>query len=247
MIKFFRKIRQSLLTEGKFRQYLKYAVGEIVLVVIGILIALSINDWNDGRKLKEQRQQLISSLLEDFKYNRDLLRDERLPTIVEALDNMELFGNLTESDTAVVPVDSLRKLGVAFFRGFFFTANLTSLNEATSSGKLSLLNNKELSKSFTRFQLHFEMYLDLDDESRYCYFNGSSWEVRKTVPPDFLAGGDAYPGLSYEEYKEVIDRPLTQAALYNAEVLVRNKKNRLSDLLETSEQIISILDKMQKQ
>jgi hypothetical protein len=52
MIKFFRKIRQQLLIENKFSKYLLYAIGEIVLVVIGILIALSINNWNEKRKLK---------------------------------------------------------------------------------------------------------------------------------------------------------------------------------------------------
>ena len=50
MIKFFRNIRKSLLNEGKTSKYLKYAIGEIVLVVIGILIALQINNWNEHRK-----------------------------------------------------------------------------------------------------------------------------------------------------------------------------------------------------
>ena len=52
MIKFFRKIRQKLLTENKFSKYLIYAIGEIVLVVIGILIALQVNNWNEIRKSK---------------------------------------------------------------------------------------------------------------------------------------------------------------------------------------------------
>jgi|TARA_R110000737_G_C14509985_1_gene473452 hypothetical protein len=46
MIKFFRKIRQNLVSKGNTGKYLKYAIGEIILVVIGILIALSINNWN---------------------------------------------------------------------------------------------------------------------------------------------------------------------------------------------------------
>ena len=50
MIKFFRKIRQKLLTENKFSKYLLYAFGEIILVIIGILIALSINNWNEEKK-----------------------------------------------------------------------------------------------------------------------------------------------------------------------------------------------------
>ena len=50
MIKFFRKIRYNLMKHNKTGKYFKYAIGEIVLVVIGILIALSINNWNEQRK-----------------------------------------------------------------------------------------------------------------------------------------------------------------------------------------------------
>ena len=62
MIKFFRKIRQKMLTESKFSKYLLYAIGEIVLVVIGILIALSINYWNKIKNLRNTEQQLLISL-----------------------------------------------------------------------------------------------------------------------------------------------------------------------------------------
>jgi hypothetical protein len=61
MIKFFRKIRQNLLKENKTRKYLKYAIGEIVLVVIGIMIALSINNWNESLK---QEAKIIGALKE---------------------------------------------------------------------------------------------------------------------------------------------------------------------------------------
>ncbi len=53
MIKLFRNIRQNLLNEGKTTKYFKYAIGEIILVVIGILIAIQINNWNEKRKLQE--------------------------------------------------------------------------------------------------------------------------------------------------------------------------------------------------
>jgi len=76
MIKIFRKIRQKLLTESKFSKYLIYAIGEIILVVVGILIALQVNNWNENRKLrelelstlKEIRANLIKDI-EDFETN----------------------------------------------------------------------------------------------------------------------------------------------------------------------------------
>ncbi|NNC44454.1 MAG: hypothetical protein HKN99_01055 [Winogradskyella sp.] len=54
MIKFFRKIRYNLMEQNKTGKYFKYAIGEIILVVIGILIALQINNWNEQRKEKQQ-------------------------------------------------------------------------------------------------------------------------------------------------------------------------------------------------
>jgi len=62
MIKFFRHIRQNLIMENKTGKYLKYAFGEIVLVVIGILIALQINNWNENRKLKKVELDLLYEL-----------------------------------------------------------------------------------------------------------------------------------------------------------------------------------------
>ena len=71
MIKFFRKIRQRLLTENKFSKYLLYAIGEIILVVVGILIALKINNWNSLKiKAKEgiqTYQQIKRQIFEDQK------------------------------------------------------------------------------------------------------------------------------------------------------------------------------------
>ena len=67
MIKFFRKIRQRLLTENKVSKYLLYAIGEIVLVVIGILIALQVNNWNQIRHHKETQAIYLTQLLEETK------------------------------------------------------------------------------------------------------------------------------------------------------------------------------------
>ena len=70
MIKFFRKIRQRLLTENKFSKYLIYAIGEIVLVVIGILIALSINKYNEDLKAKKFELKLLKQLEQDLLENK---------------------------------------------------------------------------------------------------------------------------------------------------------------------------------
>jgi hypothetical protein len=62
MINFFRKIRYDLLGKNKTGKYFKYAIGEIVLIVIGILIALSINNWNENRKEKRNLIQVYRQI-----------------------------------------------------------------------------------------------------------------------------------------------------------------------------------------
>jgi len=69
MINFFRKIRQKLLNENKLSKYLLYALGEIVLVVIGILIALQINNWNENKKDRRQERELLIQLESEFESN----------------------------------------------------------------------------------------------------------------------------------------------------------------------------------
>jgi hypothetical protein len=66
MIKFFRKIPQNLLMENKTGKYFKYAIGEIILVVIGILIALQINNWNENNKKNKLNTSYITSLIDDY-------------------------------------------------------------------------------------------------------------------------------------------------------------------------------------
>ena len=71
MIKFFRKIRQNMIKENKVSKYFLYAIGEIVLVVIGILIALSVNNWNEKQKLIKQELEILLELRDEIVLNID--------------------------------------------------------------------------------------------------------------------------------------------------------------------------------
>tara|TARA_R110002074_G_scaffold61918_27_gene149376 strand:+ start:483 stop:1229 length:747 start_codon:yes stop_codon:yes gene_type:complete len=67
MIKFFRKIRQKMLTENKFSKYLLYAIGEIILVVIGIMMALTINEWKNEKRIQSEEKVTLQKLAQDLK------------------------------------------------------------------------------------------------------------------------------------------------------------------------------------
>ncbi|MCB0647861.1 MAG: hypothetical protein KDC49_14430 [Saprospiraceae bacterium] len=121
MVKIYRNIRQKLLSESKTGKYIKYAVGEIVLVVIGILIALQVNNWNEGRKsklqqtvfLKNIRQdlmndlvqldkiidyqtkklQVVTALSEELTHEKDFNKIENLFTTIQNTTNATFFAN----------------------------------------------------------------------------------------------------------------------------------------------------------
>ena len=125
MIKFFRKIRHSFLSEGKTGKYFKYAIGEIVLVVIGILIALEINNWNESRKLESKKQELIINLINDFEGNIELLQ----PAIKQSDTlsfKMDAFLNNAYLSNLAISVDSLKVLADGFFRPVYFYPSIVS-------------------------------------------------------------------------------------------------------------------------
>ncbi len=143
MIKFFRKIRQKLLTENKFSKYLIYAIGEIILVVIGILIALQINNWNEDRKERKQEIEFITSVKKDLTQDKvfiQLIIGQLEPRIVayETLNNdlVNLYHNDRKS------LDSIFK---AYFRSQrTFYPILGSYESAVAGNQLTNFRNKEL-------------------------------------------------------------------------------------------------------
>ncbi len=100
MVSFLRKIRRSLLSENQFSRYLLYAIGEIVLVVIGILIALQINDWNEEKKLRIYELKMLRELSQTLKKDEGYFKQmvERLEQKGLAVDKLlELRENSLEN------------------------------------------------------------------------------------------------------------------------------------------------------
>ena len=112
MIKFFRKIRQNLLMENKTGKYLKYAVGEIILVVIGILIALQINNWNQQRILEKQSQQVLLDLREEINENKTEL-ERATEFLKQRVDKRLEF--LNSSDQNISDSEKIKKISNMVF------------------------------------------------------------------------------------------------------------------------------------
>ena len=152
MIKFFRHIRQRMIKENVVSKYLLYAIGEIVLVVIGILIALQLNNWNGEQKrakqeidlLVEMRENLSNDLV-DCQYNIGM--NKRL-----LLGNEMVLKHLTERTPFH---DSLRLHYAQLFGGTQLTANTSAFDNLKSTG-FDLIQNDSLRRNITK--LYSERY-----------------------------------------------------------------------------------------
>jgi hypothetical protein len=162
MIQFFRNIRQRLLTENKFSKYLLYAVGEILLVVVGILIALQVNNWNEGRKLKKDRIDILENLKIDLandveNYKTNIYRLQKRQEIAG-----EVLQFLEEIPSEIDSSDTVRKLLIL---GYIEDHNpsFATYNEILGSGKLGLLESNELKVYLANYKSAFENFKAIEN------------------------------------------------------------------------------------
>ena len=163
MRKFFRKIRQNLLMENKTGKYFKYAIGEIVLVVIGILIALSINNWNENRKNRIAEADYYCRILEDLELNEKLIDETS-----ELISNKIRLCKELISDLNKIPNDRsliLNKFVVALRQDVFVPSNI-AFEDITSSGQLKLLTDLKLKNRLIQHSTFLNNILNLLQENR---------------------------------------------------------------------------------
>jgi len=152
MIKFFRKIRQQMLTENKFSKYLLYAIGEIILVVIGILIALQINTWNNTNIDRQKEKEYLNNLIEDLKTQTNLIN-----TQIKHEANMRLNCEkaLRQLNAKNINGDSITVyLGNITRRTF--VVNDPTFQDLISSGNILLIKDNELRKKILSFYQYLE-------------------------------------------------------------------------------------------
>ena len=183
MLKFFRNIRQNLLSDGKTGKYLKYALGEIILVVIGILIALSINNWNENRKNKLTESEYYCKLLDDFKLDRQSIAElyKESEYKIETSKRLLLELDSKEKDKSYLLNNYLKGL-----RTNVFVPSKVAITDLISSGKLNLLNNDSLKNDLIRY------YAELDKLLYQLEINRSKNLERAFLYEDFNQFGFHY-------------------------------------------------------
>jgi hypothetical protein len=154
MIPFFRKIRKKMADDNKPLKYARYAIGEIVLVVIGILIALQINNWNEAKKNYQIEQDFFRDVLDDFQKDRS-----------EMVNNIEFFENRIEQLRWLLykvrhPKEDLyifefREHIEPLYYDMPPISYSSAFEAAKSSGTFEKIKNKDILKTLTQYYTEF--------------------------------------------------------------------------------------------
>ncbi|RNC92078.1 MAG: hypothetical protein ED555_02930 [Allomuricauda sp.] len=162
MIKFFRRIRQKLLAENRFSKYLLYALGEIILVVIGILLALQINTWNEIKKQRKEEQRILALLKEEV--SRDI---SHLDALVKSgqrrakeMDSLMIsLANDTAYDTDWFLELTYSSLG----HEGYFKSSAGTYEESLASGSIKYIANETLRQKI--FAYYSDVKLNYTDKN----------------------------------------------------------------------------------
>ena len=143
MLKFFRNIRKQLAAENKVAKYLRYAVGEILLIVIGILIALQVSNWNEDLKGKNEEKYILSNLKFESEKNLKLLTEHQ-KIFKESIHScnviMDLIGRPNDDIDKYNPDSLISKI----IDVFDYSPTQNVISELLSSGKMNLISSDSL-------------------------------------------------------------------------------------------------------
>jgi hypothetical protein len=173
MIKFFRHIRRTLINQNNKGKYFKYAIGEILLVVIGILIALSINNWNEDKKERREERLALKSLHSEFIESRELFNKSQshhktifdgMRFLLEILDEKRVNESL---------VDSIYiSLNTSAWSSSTFEPSRSIVNSLINSGKQNIISNDKLKSHLIKWNdlvISFQNTERLVQEYKFTY------------------------------------------------------------------------------
>ena len=167
MIKFFRKIRQQLLNENKTRKYLKYAVGEIILVMIVILLALQVNNWNENRKKEVIEIQFLKRLVNDLASDT-LYFTDRIKVSNDIIANNYKY--IHQAYEEIKNMEDFQELVSLFnWNSTHFVCQNSTYLELLNAGQLNIFKNIELKVDIITLYKDYEI-----DASHIKEFNNYS-------------------------------------------------------------------------
>ena len=188
MIKFFRKIRQKMLIDNKFSKYLLYAIGEIFLVVIGILIALQVSEWNNNQNKKKAEQVVLAQIKSDLEQSQIELGDMKDYHLVRAETCAKILREFWKdeptSDSIAYDLRSARST-------INYSPILGNIKALINSGNIDLVSNRELKNDMVAYVEYVESQLRDLTRAEESYFR-KGVEIIDEIMPNNVQDKDYY-------------------------------------------------------
>ncbi|MGB5378327.1 DUF6090 family protein [Muriicola sp.] len=158
MINFFRKIRKKLADDNKPLKYMRYAIGEITLILIGIILALQLNSWNDNRMVKAESQELLDRLIVDLE--RDLLyldaQEKEYIIWLQQIDH--ILYQVLDNDS--IKISKLEQFIAGRMSMNFLKVDQITFTEMFNSGKKLKFNNGQIIREIKEYYQYAEIELE---------------------------------------------------------------------------------------
>ena len=204
MIRLFKKDKKKFINSRKIRNYLAYSIGEIILVVIGILIAVYINNWDLNQLKQDNGVKALKIVKRDLQTEKYVLEDfkKRYSYTRKYLIDI-LYNNKTDN------LDSL-KFHFGPYVHYKMNSEYISLK---SSGKLNLISNSKLrSKLVNFYEVYYSIYKELEDEHKFFidkrvndyFFNQFPSDTSNFVDSEFVKSK-----LNDQTFKKILDQQIT--------------------------------------
>lgn len=240
MTKFFRRIRQQLMSENKFTTYLIYAVGEIVLVVIGILIALSINNWNHNQQERKKESSYLDKLEVDLRQQLTYI-DNQLKYEHKYIDNARpLLDRFRTESVFVIDSTACIQLKVLMERKTFITITPT-YQDLITTGNIDLISDEILRNELLRYYSELERFEKIIQSNNTLHVD--EMYAQNLVEQVYL-GSDFSPKFIVQT-NNLLKEPSRQLTLYNIidfrSSIAVNHVNFMEDLKHITQDMLDLL------
>ena len=250
MIKIFRQIRLDLMEKNKSGKYFKYAIGEIILVVIGILIALQINNWNENRKAELKEDSLFSNLVFDFESRLIELKEFNKAREVSTAAILKLNKIIASKDSRSQDseIDGLLS---KLINGFKFNEEFKMLEVVFSTGLINDIKNQTLKRQLVEWPQRVEEMLEEQRmhnnliDNKWTPFLAQYLSIRDIYEKfDFRQYNlpKGVPATLVKDYDSLLTNPLFENFLAELQLLIRVTYIDTNTLILSAEEIIDLLN-----
>jgi len=221
-------------------KYMRYAIGEIVLVVIGILIALQINNWNEQRKMNSQEQELLEGLEIEFTINFNRLK-KVLQLHQKSIESANKIMTYFNKDINDIPESKFDSLQFHIQNVWTFNPRKGLLNSVITSGQINLISNVELKNQLASFE---DMVNDIEEETQEISLLGTQFF---SITNDYMNFGKqnslGYKTFVNEGFRSDYNRFFKDIRVYNT---INNETTWSYDLLGEETEIMQSIKRIKE-